>query len=327
MRVAYLHRKIGIGHSIEGLFDDIRGGLPRSIHLEVWHARKHSLYPHWIFKNIMDAKKIEADIFHTVGDAYYLALAQPKEKNILTIHDCVALNRLTGAKKKYFYKLWYQWPIRHAAMVTTVSNASADELIQNVPEIKSKLVVIPNCVSDAFQFSEKKEENDEFSILQVGTQSNKNIERLISAISGTPFELRVVGPLTIHQHNLIKKAGIQVAVLGSLSKEAIIEEYRRCDAVSFLSIYEGFGLPIIEAQAIGRPVITSSIPPMDEVAGDAALKVDPYDVSAIRTAILKLWADRVLQEELILQGLENVKQYRVPLISERYAQLYKDIYH
>jgi glycosyltransferase involved in cell wall biosynthesis len=89
-----------------------------------------------------------------------------------------------------------------------------------------------------------------------------------------------------------------------------------------VSTYEGFGLPIIEAQAIGRPVITSNIPPMDEVAGDAALKVDPYDVSAIRTAILKLCADRVLQEELILQGLENVKQYRAPDIAEKYAQLY-----
>jgi glycosyltransferase involved in cell wall biosynthesis len=327
MKVAYLHRKIGIGHSIERLFEDIRGGLPSSINFEVWHARHHSLYPHWIFKNIFDAKQIEADIFHTVGDAYYLALAHPKEKSILTIHDCVALNRLTGAKKKYFYKLWYQWPVRHAGVVTTVSKASADELVEKVPEVRSKLVVIPNCVSDAFQYSKKQDENEKFTILQVGTQANKNIERLISAISGTPCELRIVGPLTMNQHNQIKKAGIQVVVLGSLSKDAIIEEYRRCDAVSFLSTYEGFGLPIIEAQAIGRPVITSNIPPMDEVAGDAALKVDPYDVRAIRTAILRLCSERVLQEELILQGLENVKQYRVPLIAERYAQLYKDIYH
>jgi glycosyltransferase involved in cell wall biosynthesis len=133
--------------------------------------------------------------------------------------------------------------------------------------------------------------------------------------------------LTIHQHNLIKKAGIQVVVMGSLSKDAILEEYRRCDAVSFLSTYEGFGLPIIEAQAIGRPVITSNMPPMNEVAGGAALTVDPYDVSAIRTAIQRLYADRVFQEELILQGLENVKQYRAPLIAERYAQIYMDVYH
>lgn len=327
MKVAYLHRKIRVGHSIEGLFSDIRAGLPEDINVRVWHAEKHSLYPHWILKNLNDARKIDADIFHTVGDAYYLTLAHPKEKSILTIHDCVALNRLNGWRKKYFYELWYQVPIRHAEIVTTISKASADELLKKVPGIRSKLVVIPNCVSDAFRFSEKNNENEKFTFLQVGTQANKNIERLICSLSGITCTLRLVGPLSGHQKHLLETSGIDYVALEGLSRQGMIDEYKRCDAVSFISTYEGFGLPILEAQATGRPVITSNISPMKEVSGDGALLVDPYDVHAIRSGILQLVADSVLREELLLKGAQNVEKYRVPRIAKKYSDLYDNLYH
>ena len=74
----------------------------------------------------------------------------------------------------------------------------------------------------------------------------------------------------------------------NLSQEAIIQQYIDCDMLSFVSTYEGFGMPIIEAQAIGRPVITSNIGAMKEVALDTACLVDPYDVESIKNGIQKL---------------------------------------
>ena len=82
-----------------------------------------------------------------------------------------------------------------------------------------------------------------------------------------------------------------VKVLGRLTDGELVEAYRRCDMVVFASLYEGFGLPILEAQAMGRPVITSNFRAMREAAGDGALLVDPYSVEAIRDAVLRIKRD------------------------------------
>ena len=93
--------------------------------------------------------------------------------------------------------------------------------------------------------------------------------------------------------------------------------------VVFASLYEGFGLPILEAQAMGRPVITSNFGAMREAAGDGALLVDPYSVGAIRAAILRLKNEPGLREELVRKGRENAEKYRGAAVAERYAEIYR----
>jgi glycosyltransferase involved in cell wall biosynthesis len=93
--------------------------------------------------------------------------------------------------------------------------------------------------------------------------------------------------------------------------------------VVFASLYEGFGLPILEAQAMGRPVITSNFGAMREAAGDGALLVDPYSVEEIRDAILRIKREPALREDLIAKGLRNAAKYRADAVAERYAGIYR----
>jgi glycosyltransferase involved in cell wall biosynthesis len=95
--------------------------------------------------------------------------------------------------------------------------------------------------------------------------------------------------------------------------------------VVFASLYEGFGLPILEAQAMGRPVITSNFGAMREAAGDGALLVDPYSVEAIREAVLRIKREPALREDLIAKGRENAERFRAEAVAARYAELYRNL--
>jgi glycosyltransferase involved in cell wall biosynthesis len=102
-------------------------------------------------------------------------------------------------------------------------------------------------------------------------------------------------------------------------------QYRMADIVCFASLYEGFGLPILEAQATGRPVVTSDRCSMPYVAGGAALLVNPESVDSIRSGIQSLIDNAQLREQLIVQGLENVKRFRISTMCEKYAELYQRV--
>ena len=94
----------------------------------------------------------------------------------------------------------------------------------------------------------------------------------------------------------------------------------------FASLYEGFGLPILEGQAVGRPVITSNLYSMPEVGGDGACYVDPCNVSAIRSALNSIIDCADFRERLITSGLKNVENYRLSNVASQYAELYGKVY-
>jgi glycosyltransferase involved in cell wall biosynthesis len=97
------------------------------------------------------------------------------------------------------------------------------------------------------------------------------------------------------------------------------------DIIALASSYEGFGMPILEGQAVGRPVITSNILSMPEVAGNAACLVDPYDPSSIRQGILKIIQDAAYRDELVRKGFANVKRFDPQVIALQYLDLYKKV--
>jgi glycosyltransferase involved in cell wall biosynthesis len=123
----------------------------------------------------------------------------------------------------------------------------------------------------------------------------------------------------------LNESGVVFTELGQISHDAVVEAYRRCDFVIFASLYEGFGLPILEAQATGRPVITSNRSSMPEVAGEGALFVDPESVVSIRSAVDSLLHDEGLRISLIEKGYQNVKRFHPNVIAAKYAAVYERI--
>ena len=112
----------------------------------------------------------------------------------------------------------------------------------------------------------------------------------------------------------------------SLTEEAVYQEYVKCDILSFVSLLEGFGMPILEANATGRVVITGNSSSMPEVAGDGALLVDTSNTAEIKEGFLQLINDSALRNELIEKGFKNVRRFSIDNIIKQHELLYKEVY-
>jgi len=260
-----------------------------------------------------------------VGDAHYLALALPRRGLVLTIHDCAALDRLKGAAREILRQFWFVRPMRHARIVTTISQAMRDELRQRFGDLAANVRIIPNCVRSEFVPTPKPFPSASPVILQVGTGWNKNVERVAEALRGISCRLDIVGTLSATQRGLLGNAGIVFRELGRLSDDEVLEAYKACDIVAFASLYEGFGMPIVEAQAIGRPVVTSRFGAMAEAAGRGALLVNPLEILSLREAVKSLCSNPALREKLVSAGFENLARFRAGAVAASYAAVYEEV--
>jgi glycosyltransferase involved in cell wall biosynthesis len=309
--------------SIERLFDGIRQAFSPEWQLQSIVSPRPSVGLLPRLNNLRTASRLKADIHHIVGDVHYLAFGLPGNQLVLTIHDCAVLARLKGCRRELMRQLWFVQPMRRAAVVTTISETTKQELRRWVGKLADKVTVIPNCVRADFQAESKPFNTGCPVVLQVGTGWNKNVVGVARGLIGTPCRLEIVGQLDSLQRADIDATGVSYRELGRISDEDLLEAYHRCDLVVFASFYEGFGLPIIEAQAIGRPVVTSNLSSMPEVAGEGALFVDPGSTSSIRGAVTSLLHDEGLRSSLVEKGFKNVERFRPNVIAGMYAAVYE----
>ena len=321
----YQRRPQGANFSIERLFADVRHSFPNDINVTVAVSRFASRGFFRRIYNMIEAAFRQGDINHITGDVHFLAFLLHKKRTLLTIHDLVLVHRLKGWRRALLLFFWYWLPIKRAAIVTTISESTRKDLLQYIKVDPQKVRVVYDCVSNDFRPDLKGFNVVKPIILQIGTGPNKNLERVAEALRGIPCFLRIIGKLNDRQVTILEQSGVEHSVIFNISDAALVEEYRHCDLVVFASTFEGFGLPIIEAQAIGRPVITSALWSMPEVAGDAACLVDPFDVHEIKRGILKIISDEGYRNSLIASGYVNVQRFKPSTIANQYAQLYNEI--
>jgi glycosyltransferase involved in cell wall biosynthesis len=159
----------------------------------------------------------------------------------------------------------------------------------------------------------------------LGTGKHKNLERLIEAASGTNFHLDIVGWPAPDELARLNEYGISHTVYNGLSEQQIFERYKACDVLFMASLYEGFGMPIIEGQTVGRPVITSNIGAMKEVGEGSAVLVDPLHSGEIRDAISALVADRAYYDAVVANGVKNAARFEHGIISNQYLGVYQEL--
>ena len=312
-------------HSIEEEFFSIQKELPKDVKITNNFAKYQSK---GILKHIavtINAAFNQGDINHITGDIHFVALFLKKRKTILTVHDIGSALKGKGIKNKVLRFFWFSMPFARVKYITVISEFTKNEILKTFKIKPEKIIVIPDCVSEEIKYSPKDFNTEKPLILQIGTKPNKNLENLIPALKGIPCKLTIVGKLSHKQTALLKQQQIDFENHYNLAYSEIIELYKKADLVTFVSTYEGFGVPILEAQATGRALITSNLSPMKEVAGTNSLLVDPYDVKEIRSAIAKIIEEKNFRKKIINSGRENVKKYSAKSIADQHYKLYKQI--
>lgn len=311
------HKRRG-ANSIEEIFGQLYPHLLEKVSLQ-----RKIVQPRCLVKDILRIRSSNADVYHITGDVNYVALFLNPSKTIVTVHDIgyYELN-LKGIKKYVYGLIWFRWPLLRAKYVTAVSEFTKQKLIQhfNIPEAKIK--VIGNPAPPFFKQRELSFKSKKPAILQIGYKTNKNLVTLIEAVKGLSCSLLLINKDAYLQIPLLKAYNIEYKILQDLTYEQVYNAYCSADIVYFASTYEGFGMPILEAQAIGRPVITSNMEPMRSVAGSGAYFVNPDDILEIRNGILEIVNNSNHRCKLISNGFENVKRYDIKLISDEYFKLY-----
>lgn len=332
MNITYIFRSKGQERSIERVFDPIMQYMAANGHLvKVSLAKSCKFWPLAMVYNMVKfsiASYLHRErIYHITGDVQYVACWMNPKNTRMTIHDCVTLHNEHTPQwlKRMVYKFWYEKPLRRLRKITCISEATRKDIVQFFPWVDEKLIVIPNSVGTEFMPCPKLFNAEMPMILHIGTRCNKNLERVIEALEGIHCKLLIIGKLNDRQSSLLEKWRINFENRFHITDEEIVAAYQEADIISFPSLFEGFGMPIIEGQAVGRPVLTSDREPMRSVAGEGACLVDPESVESIRNGFIKLIEDSTYRDIVNTAGIKNAKEYDIVAVSDAYASIYNNL--
>ena len=225
--------------------------------------------------------------------------------------------------------------IKRAAHVVTLSESAKQDMIDvyDVPE--DKISVTYAAIQSHFRPLEDISRPDRPYILAVGNlQPRKNLVRLITAYARLREKNKIEHQLVIVGQDLwfadtiigaAKSYQENILFTGYVSDDELVRLYNRADVFVYASLYEGFGLPPIEAMACGTPVVTSNVSSLPEAVGDAALTVDPHDVDAIGDAILKILTDDKLRHDLRQKGFDRATLFTPEKLARRLLDVFENV--
>jgi glycosyltransferase involved in cell wall biosynthesis len=294
----------------------------------------------------MDLRRERVDLFHA---PHYVLPPLTPCKSVVTIHDCIHLRfpQYLPNRLGYVYARSSLWVATHrATRVLTVSETSKRDILRYFRVPESKIDVIYNAIDERLeaaptdaelaQVQERYQLNDPFVLYAGNIKPHKNLERLIEAFNTLRrgglehVKLLIIGDeiskyaslrRTVHRYKLHK----HVRFFGFVSDKTLASLYRLASVFVFPSLYEGFGLPPLEAMAAGTPVITSNVSSLPEVVGDAAILIDPYEPDEIAAAMRRVLTDAAVREDLRARGLARVKQFSWDRSVHRVREIYGEV--
>lgn len=325
--ITFFHRNHRCGYSIYKVFKTIENELKyQNQELEEYFMPSPFSMPWDIIKNSIFTFKHRntKGINHISGHIHDVILGLIGCKTVLTIHDLVFIDNVRNPIKRFYkWLFWLYIPVKLANKVTCISNETKRKVLQHIKT--DKITVIYNPIDPTFKYVPKTFSKECPIILHIGTFWNKNLERTIQALEGINCHLRIIGEIDNRISQLLQEKNIKFSNAKNLSDEEIRQEYINCDIVNFPSIYEGFGMPVIEGQQTGRIVITSAIEPIKEIAGEAAIFVNPISIQSIHNAYITAIENDKLRNEIIQKGLENAQRFQVKNIAKQYLELYQSL--
>ena len=273
------------------------------------------------------------DVFHTPAGNPPILSGTPL---VTTIHDISPITHPEWFTKSYaaLYRILTPLAIRASDRITTVSKFARDEIVDRYPAAAGKTTVIYNGVESRDPADGKPVESLESGkfLLFVGSVNpRKNLSGLLHAYhryrskTSNPYPLVLVGPDNDVFTSTDLPAVDGVQRLGFVSEPQLTWLYDAAAAFVFPSLYEGFGLPILEAMSVGTPVVTSDCGAMAEVAGNAAHLVDPTDPTAIADGIGNVLEDTEYQRTLGQRGRDRASEFTWSQTAYQTAKLYRDV--
>jgi len=284
------------------------------------------------------------DLLHGLAFANPLAVACP---TVVTVHD-LSFVRFPAAfrpSNRIYLRIVTRISTRRAARVIAVSESTRQDVIKLCGVPGHRVVVVPNGVTEEFTpadpaavdaFRNARGLPERF-ILYLGTlEPRKNLERLVDAYAdwrqaaGRPVKLVVAGAKGWYYEQIFARVSERniagdVLFTGFLPAEELPWWYRSAEVFVYPSLFEGFGLPVLEAMASGTPIITSATSSLPEVAGDAGVLVDPFDTSALTTAIARVLSDPECAADLRARGLQRAARFSWAHTAGATSQLYRKV--
>jgi glycosyltransferase involved in cell wall biosynthesis len=294
----------------------------------------------FLFPLILRKKKI--DLFHS---PHFLNPLMGVKKLVLTVHDLIPLHfpQYFSLRERFYFYQVLKRGIKRAGKIITVSQHTKRDVLNNFKVEEEKVKVIPNAVSKMFHPIDSPEKIEKFKekhsidkpyILYVGNRkSHKNLEKLFQAFGllrekTKESHILVIASLSPRtgkppaQQNLPNSS---IKFLENISDEDLPLLYNGAEVFAFPSLYEGFGLPPVEAMACGTPVITSNTTSLPEVVGEAAITVDPRNSEEMARGIWKILENRQLRSSLVEKGLARVKLFSVNRLAKETFRVYKEV--
>ncbi|OGE32046.1 hypothetical protein A2631_02925 [Candidatus Daviesbacteria bacterium RIFCSPHIGHO2_01_FULL_44_29] len=324
------HQSRGVGYYLKGLLPELK--KIKNLEIIEWDGGK----------NLPKVDLIHIPFF----DLFYPTLPIKKlAPTVVTIHDVTPLKfpgqYPPGIRGKLVF-LRQKIALRGVKMIITDSTASEKDIVNilKIPNKKVQVVYLAQSLEDkpVKEDIRLKYNLPEKYLINVGNISwNKNILAMCEACIQEKITLVLVGKsflqtdqnhpeLRSHKEFLEKYAGSPyIKRVGYVSDEDLVGLYHSSLGSLFVSFYEGFGIPVLDSQQLGVPVVTSNTSSLPEIAGEGAILVDPYSVSEIRSAISKLMLDPTLRQELINKGRQNIKRFSWPETARLTYEVYKKV--